>query len=152
MHTTYLETVCASISVVTTRCHTLGVGPQMNKFEQISSDHHQMSLVGKGLQVSCPGTGEGDTLPGNLSYDAFDVTYPLPPQNDREKPVKTLPSHNLVCRRKKSNIKTYAYPITSRSHKFSGFLSDRCFEVHPLKETRLLDHHRSPSRKWKNLF
>ena len=100
MHTTYLETVCASISVVTTRCHSLGVGPQMNKFEQISSDHHQMSLVGIGLQVSCPGTGEGDTLPCNLSYDAFDVTYPPSPQNDRQKPVNTLPSHNFVCRRK----------------------------------------------------
>ena len=26
-------------------------GPQMNKFEQVSSDHNQMSLIGLGLQV-----------------------------------------------------------------------------------------------------
>ena len=26
-----------------------GGGPQMNKFEQVSSDHHQMSLTGGGV-------------------------------------------------------------------------------------------------------
>ena len=40
MHTTGLETVRVSVSVATTRY------PQMNKFEQVSSDYHQMSLVG----------------------------------------------------------------------------------------------------------
>ena len=49
MHTSRLETVCASVSVATTRCHSQEV-PQMNKFEQGSSDHHQMSLAG-GPQV-----------------------------------------------------------------------------------------------------
>ena len=33
------------ISVATAR-HPWEVGPQMNKFEQVSSDHHQMSLLG----------------------------------------------------------------------------------------------------------
>ena len=28
---------------------TLGVGPQMNKFEQESSNHHQISLAGEGV-------------------------------------------------------------------------------------------------------
>ena len=43
IHTTPLQTVCAS--VVTTRCSWRG-GPQMNKFEQVSSDGHQMSQAG----------------------------------------------------------------------------------------------------------
>ena len=45
MRTTRLEMVRASVSVATTRYHTQGV-PHMNKFEQVSSDHHQMSLPG----------------------------------------------------------------------------------------------------------
>ena len=33
-----------------------GVGTQMNKFEQVSSDDHQMSMAGgKGIQASCLG-------------------------------------------------------------------------------------------------
>ena len=36
-------------SVHTTRCqYWLGVGPQVNKFEQVSSDDHQKSVVGRG--------------------------------------------------------------------------------------------------------
>ena len=50
MYTAHLETVCVSVSVATTRCHSLEGGgkvdPQMNKIEQVSSDHHQMSLAG----------------------------------------------------------------------------------------------------------
>ena len=34
----------------------LGVGPQVNKFEQVSSDDHQMSVAGVGLGK---GWGEG---------------------------------------------------------------------------------------------
>ena len=32
-------------------------GPEVNKFEQVSSDDHQMSVEGEGVgtQVSCPG-------------------------------------------------------------------------------------------------
>ena len=55
--TTRLEAVHVSVSVCTTRCHSGGVH-YLNTFEQVSSDYHQMSLVG-GLQVWCP----GGTLP-----------------------------------------------------------------------------------------
>ena len=48
----------------------LGVGPQVNKFEQVSSDDHEMSVTGKGVglgkgeergvgSMSCMGGGEG---------------------------------------------------------------------------------------------
>ena len=46
----------------------------MNKFEQVSSDDHQMSVAGgryTGLM-----SGGGGTLPCDLSHDAFDHTYP----------------------------------------------------------------------------
>ena len=47
MHTVSLEMVHVSVFVATTRFCSLGAGSQINKFEQVSSDHHQMSLVGK---------------------------------------------------------------------------------------------------------
>ena len=43
IHTAYLPTVCASVA---TRCLYVG-GPQVNKFEQVSSDGHKMSLAGR---------------------------------------------------------------------------------------------------------
>ena len=39
IRTARLETTHVSVSAATTRCHI----PQMNKFEQVSSDQHQMS-------------------------------------------------------------------------------------------------------------
>ena len=42
MHTTRLQTVCASVA--TTRCHSWG--SEVNKFEQVSSVGHQMSTAG----------------------------------------------------------------------------------------------------------
>ena len=93
----------SSASVTATRCqYQWGEGPQMNKFEQVSSDHHQMSVAGAGAgpqvwclreagpQVWCPGRGggvrysgliwgEGDTLPCDLSLDACNV--PTPPSS-----------------------------------------------------------------------
>ena len=71
----------------------------MNKFKPISSDHHQMSLA-VGVPKSCVHRGTGDTIPDlfptvrggvpssevpgegfptkcDLSYCAFDVTYPV---------------------------------------------------------------------------
>ena len=58
----------------------------MNKFEQASSDHHQMSLVWRvGPKVWCAGGevgpqiwsggGVGPEVWCDLSYDAFDITY-----------------------------------------------------------------------------
>ena len=97
MRTAYLETVCASLSVATTSCRSGGRGPQMNKVEQISSGHHQMSLAGP--QVWCLG--------GGVSYH---VTYPmmhliLPPSLpvDSQTSVKTL--------RYLSQSKTHLLPV-----------------------------------------
>ena len=42
-----LKTVHALVSVVTTRWCSQKGGPQMKKLEQVSSDHHQMSLLGR---------------------------------------------------------------------------------------------------------
>ena len=48
-----MHAACVSVSFATTRyCpwEEREVGPQMNKFEQVSSDHHQMmSLAGEGV-------------------------------------------------------------------------------------------------------
>ena len=48
MHTTHFEIVRVSVSVATIRCCSKGgwVGPEMNKFEQVSSNHSQMPLAG----------------------------------------------------------------------------------------------------------
>ena len=57
MRITRLETKHASVLVATARCQFsgVGIGPPMNKLEQVSSDHHQMSLAGVGPQVWCQG-------------------------------------------------------------------------------------------------
>ena len=82
------------ISVATPRCqYWLGVGPQENKFEQVSSDQHEMSLGVGGVNRS-----PGLMCVGVPSHDAFNVTYALPAV-DRQMPLKTLPSRNFVCRR-----------------------------------------------------
>ena len=60
----------------------VGVGPEMNKFEQVSSDHNQMSLAegrSSGL-MSMEGKGY---LACHLSHDKFDVTY-YPPCRQNE--------------------------------------------------------------------
>ena len=50
MRTTLLPTV--RVSLATTWCRYWlgvgGVGPEVNKFEQVSSDDHQMSVAGMG--------------------------------------------------------------------------------------------------------
>ena len=50
MHTAHLETVQASVSVATS--DVAARGTQMNKFEWVSSDHHQISLTGGGVPRS----------------------------------------------------------------------------------------------------
>ena len=54
----HLPTVCV---LVATRCQYQWEGPQVNKFEQVSSDGHQMSLVGtvRSSEVQCI-MGNGD--------------------------------------------------------------------------------------------
>ena len=77
-------------SVATTKCQYQweGGGLQVNKFEQVSSDDHQMSVAGVGpLQWWAPDVnsrgyprsdvqGEGGTLLCDLLHDACDVTAP----------------------------------------------------------------------------
>ena len=76
--------------------------PQMITFEQVSIDHHQMSLAGgsPGLMSRWGGTLSdlsGGTLPCGLTHDVFDVTYP--PNRQMQMPVKTLPSRKFLCLR-----------------------------------------------------
>ena len=93
MHTAHFETVPLSVSVATIRCHCRGggwVSPEMNKFEQISSGHHQMSIAGAWTEgwVCHPGGGplccvQGGS-PYHLSYPMIHLMYLLPcGQNDR---------------------------------------------------------------------
>ena len=49
------------------------VGPQVNKFEQVSSDDHQMSVAGEDGGRSPRMMWGGVTLPCDLPHDAYDV-------------------------------------------------------------------------------
>ena len=88
LRTAHLDTVCASVSVDTTRCQWRegGAGPPMSKFECVSSDHHQMSLA-------------GGTLLCGLSHDAFDRYLP-PLSGEQTDSFKTIPSRNFLSGRK----------------------------------------------------
>ena len=60
-------------------------GPQMNKFEQVSSDHHQMSLAGVPMSDGWPYPTWHflrGTPPCDLSHDALDVISPTCKQTD----------------------------------------------------------------------
>ena len=105
MHTARLETIRAKFSVPTTRCHSLEVlCPQMNMFQHVSSDHHQISLRGDPRSDVWWGRG---TLP-NLSEAGPQVWCPggyptmVPTPNPlvyRQTLVKTSPPRNFVCGR-----------------------------------------------------
>ena len=56
MCTTRLSTLCA---LVAPRCQYKGGGPEVKKFEQISSDGHQMPLAGVGALMGGSMSGEG---------------------------------------------------------------------------------------------
>ena len=80
-----------------------GVGPQVNKFKQVSSDVHQISVAGGGRvsrssiwgRVSkCDVRGEG-TLPCDLSND-LDPLPPSPEENDRYLLKHYLPTTSLA--------------------------------------------------------
>ena len=73
MHTTSLPTIL--FLVATTRCQYWwggGVGPQMNKFEQVCSHDHQMSVVGVGPMSDVQGRGV-------VPYHVMFPTYSPPP-------------------------------------------------------------------------
>ena len=91
MRTARLPTVC--VSVATIRCQYHGVGgvcPQVNKFQQVSNDDHQMSDGGRSPVVMSSEGGGGIRFPGlmlfdleeylpcDLSHDACDVPTPSP--------------------------------------------------------------------------
>ena len=66
------------------------VGPQVNKFEEVCSDDHQMSVAGGegGIQVPCLGG-----TPYHVTYPMIHVMLPTCPsrgQNDGQTPVKTF--------------------------------------------------------------
>ena len=78
---------------------------QLNRFEQVASDDHQMSVVGGGPQVWCPEKREG--VPHHVTYPMTHVMYlsPSPGQNDGQTPVKTLlPFNNIIGGRKQVNF------------------------------------------------
>ena len=71
MRTARLPTV--GVSVVSTRCQYGGprvLGPQVNKFEQVFSDDHQMSVAGDGvgIQDPCHMSGCGGGGVGTVMY------------------------------------------------------------------------------------
>ena len=72
MHTTSLPTIL--FLVATTRCQYWwgGVSPQMNKFEQVCSHDHQMSVVGVGPMSDVQGRGV-------VPYHVMFPTYSPPP-------------------------------------------------------------------------
>ena len=112
----------------------VGVGLQVNKFEWVSSDDHQMSRRGW-VCVGVP-------LPCDLSHDAFDVTcHPLPKQKDRCLRKHYLPATTVAAGNenlfgpKKSKIQQKQYTIalipksrkeTDKSIVNSGYRNESC--------------------------
>ena len=94
MHTARLPTVSA---LVTTRCQYRWGCPQVNKFEQVSSNGHQMS---PSIGVLGPGMGGVPCLILGALYSEVQYiigrTPSAPEQKERQTHVKTLLSHNLV--------------------------------------------------------
>ena len=93
---------------IVTRCQVStggGGGPEVNKFEQVFNDGHQMSLVGEGKKTvrSHVGGGLGSGQMGLYSEVQCIMGNghmgPPPPycgHNDGQTRLKTLPSRNFV--------------------------------------------------------
>ena len=79
-----------------------GGGPQINKFEQVLNDSHRMSLA-EGLNARGRAPISGRHLYSEVQYIISNVhmIHPLPEQNDKETPVKTLPYRNFIGRRQR---------------------------------------------------
>ena len=71
-----------------------GVGPQVNKFELVSSDDHQMSVVRE--YVPCLVGGGGGKSHVECIMDNGHMKIPMDIMTDGQKPVKTLPSRNFI--------------------------------------------------------
>ena len=85
------------------------IGPQVYKFEQVFSDDHQMSVVGGRSHVWYPGM-----LGPNASWVM--VTCGPPEQNDRQTPVKTLPSRNFVFGRQSIHFSAFVLATAQYIH------------------------------------
>ena len=84
-------------------CYNGGGGtPEVNKFEKVSSDGHQMSRARRSLYSEVPYLegglfGEGScTVRSNASWVMVTCDPSSLEQNDRETSVKILPSHNFI--------------------------------------------------------
>ena len=85
------------------------VGPQVNKFEQVSSDYHQiLAARGSGSRVprshvwggrvKSPGPMSGKGIPYHVTYSMMHLMLPVPvPTPNRKALLKTLPSPNFFC-------------------------------------------------------
>ena len=74
----------------------VGVGPQVNKFEPVSSDNHQMSVADWSRYSSLMSRG-GEGVPDYLIYPVMHVMYLSLPGTEQQMPVKALPFRNFVC-------------------------------------------------------
>ena len=85
---------------------------QVNKFEQVSNDDHQMSVAGRVVYLRCDvwggevvvGTqvlrvGKAGTLPCTLSHHTYDVASPVTPLvlNRMTLPSRNFARHLKVC-------------------------------------------------------
>ena len=139
MRTICLPTIC--VSVANTRCQYQrgggGMGPQVNKFEQVSSDDHLMSVAGRGVgaQVWCPVESLGvqvrypggrGALPYDLSHETYDVptrsASPRPPNGQNDWQTDTCKNITFPQLRLSSQINNWydwnittisTYPITA---------------------------------------
>ena len=89
-----LQTVRASVA--TRICHYLGRGPEVNKFEQVSSDGHQMSPADwAGPGIPCLMSRKGPSS-CTVRSNALWLMVTRGPPMDRQTCLKTLPSRNFV--------------------------------------------------------
>ena len=132
-----------------------GVFPQVNKFEQVFSDDHQMSLAGGGYGqgVGMSGGGGLGMSRGGLPPTMYHMIHvmsptPSPPDVNRQTSVKTLPSRNYRCERIKWNpdlnflylysvSKFVVYNLSNRSLATSVYINR---SPPPASSFRLIDH------------
>ena len=97
-HTTRLETI--HVSVATTRCRSQGVGLRMNKFEQVSNDHHQCHLQGARSDVG-GGWGrsnvEEEGVPYYVTYPMMYLMLPMPPPLWIDSNDSLLTTSHMLC-------------------------------------------------------
>ena len=138
MRSTRLPTVCASVA---TRCQYWWDGPQVNKFEQVSS----LSRWGPGpggspySKFSCPGEGARAMVRSACVV----ISNASCEQNDRQTRLKTLPSRNISLAGRKMFGHTCSWPDRERG---SSLAEDRApRELRRVIEWILEGHYTSDS-------